>query len=86
MFQLAENCLAQHHVAIVEDQLEQIIEVFSSCSLCSFVTILLAAFQLVNSGVSRVVGTKLTTVVETQTTTTTSTHNLSSGPPTARVC
>ncbi|EPB77142.1 hypothetical protein ANCCEY_03758 [Ancylostoma ceylanicum] len=60
---LAENCLAPHHVAIVEDQLEQIIE-------------------LVNKGVSRVVGTKLTTVVETQTTTTTS--NLSSGPPTAR--
>ncbi|ETN85791.1 hypothetical protein NECAME_06208 [Necator americanus] len=61
---LAENCLAPHHVSIVEDQLEQIIE-------------------LVNKGVSRVVGTKLTTVVETQTTTTTS--NLSSGPPTARV-
>ncbi|KAK6748877.1 hypothetical protein RB195_001478 [Necator americanus] len=60
---LAENCLAPHHVSIVEDQLEQIIE-------------------LVNKGVSRVVGTKLTTVVETQTTTTTS--NLSSGPPTAR--
>ncbi|RCN48818.1 hypothetical protein ANCCAN_05101 [Ancylostoma caninum] len=60
---LAENCLAPHHVSIVEDQLEQIIE-------------------LVNKGVSRVVGTKLTTVVETQTTTTTS--SLSSGPPTAR--
>ncbi|KAK6030925.1 kinase domain protein [Ostertagia ostertagi] len=62
---LAENCLAQHHVAIVEDQLEQII-------------------ALVNKGVSRVVGTKLTTVVETQTTTTTSTQNISSGPSTAR--
>ncbi|VDK82901.1 unnamed protein product, partial [Cylicostephanus goldi] len=62
---LAENCLAPHHVAIVEDQLEQIIDV------C-----------LVNKGNPRVVGTKLTTVVETQTTTTTS--NLSSGPPTAR--
>ncbi|KAK5969961.1 Serine/threonine-protein kinase WNK1 [Trichostrongylus colubriformis] len=62
---LAENCLAQHHVAIVEDQLEQIIE-------------------LVNKGVSRVVGTKLTTVVETQTTTTTSTQNISSGPSTGR--
>ncbi|KAJ1354862.1 Oxidative-stress-responsive kinase 1 C terminal [Parelaphostrongylus tenuis] len=61
---LAENCLAQHHVAIVQDQLEQIIE-------------------LVNSGVSRVVGTKLTTVVETQTTTTTT--NLPSGPPTSKV-
>ncbi|PIO72245.1 hypothetical protein TELCIR_05833 [Teladorsagia circumcincta] len=62
---LAENCLAQHHVAIVEDQLEQII-------------------ALVNKGVGRVVGTKLTTVVETQTTTTTSTQNISSGPSTAR--
>ncbi|WKY04082.1 hypothetical protein Q1695_005222 [Nippostrongylus brasiliensis] len=62
---LSENCLAQHHVAFVEDQLEQII-------------------QLVNSGVSRVVGTKLTTVVETQTTTTTSTHNIAVAPPPAR--
>ncbi|KAL6740444.1 hypothetical protein Aduo_013798 [Ancylostoma duodenale] len=66
---LAENCLAPHHVSIVEDQLEQIIEKYFR-------------FQLVNKGVSRVVGTKLTTVVETQTTTTTS--SLSSGPPTAR--